>query len=68
VIAAIWTAVSNLLSAASAALGLAQSREQRRNSPEQQRAAQGQADQDIRDAANRAAAARDLDAIRKLNS
>jgi hypothetical protein len=47
---------------------LAKARDERQNSPEMQRAAQGKSDQEVRDAAAKAIAERDLEEIRRLNS
>ncbi len=65
---AIWSMLQNALAALAAGLGLAKARSDRQNSPEMQRAAQGKSDQEILDAANKASAERDIEAIRKLNS
>lgn len=67
-ISGFFETLKSLAAALAAGLGLMQARDQRKNAPEQQRAAQGETDQALRDAAQKAIAQNDLDEIRRQNS
>lgn len=63
-----FIALKNIAAALAAGLGLIQARDQRQNSPEMQRAAQGETDQQMRDAAAKALEEKNLEEIRRQNS